>query len=75
MPKLNSPPHVLLTTLDLLPDALRVIRLSLQPNWALAAENLFLRKCLSGFITPWDAVTYHVFSQRREQGKVERKTE
>jgi hypothetical protein len=28
-----------------------------------------------GIHNAWDAVIYHVFSQRREQGKVERKTE
>jgi hypothetical protein len=28
-----------------------------------------------GIHNAWDAVTYHVFSRRREQGKVERKTE
>src|SRR5690348_14523384 len=44
MPKLKCLCHPLLTTFDLLLDALRFIRLGLQPNWALAAENLFLRK-------------------------------
>jgi putative transposase len=50
MPKLNSLPHLLLTTFDLLLDALRFIRLSLQPNWALVAENLFLRKQLALYL-------------------------
>jgi putative transposase len=50
MPKLNSLPCLLLTTFDLLLDALRLIRLSLQPNWALAAENLFLRKQLALYL-------------------------
>ena len=47
MPKPNSLPDLFLTTFDLLRDALRFIRLGLQPNWALAAENLFLRKQLA----------------------------
>src|SRR5207244_8332167 len=50
MPKLNSPPHLLLNTFDLLLDALRLIGLSLQPNWALVAENLFLRKQLALYL-------------------------
>jgi putative transposase len=50
MPKLNSLPCLLLTTFDLLLDALRLIRLSLQPNWALVAENLFLRKQLALYL-------------------------
>jgi hypothetical protein len=44
MPKLDFLLKLLLTTFDLLLDALRFIRLSLRPNSALAAENLFLRK-------------------------------
>ena len=44
MPKRNSLPHLFLTTFDLLRDVLRFIRLGLQSNWALAAENPFLRK-------------------------------
>jgi putative transposase len=50
MPKLNSLPHLLLTSFDLLLDILRFIRLSLQTNWALAAENLFLRKQLALYL-------------------------
>jgi putative transposase len=50
MPKLNSLLHLLPTTFDLLLDALRFIRLSLQPNWALVAENLFLRKQLALYL-------------------------
>src|SRR5215472_14810916 len=50
MPKLNSLNHLLLTTFDLWMDVLRFIRLSLQPNWALAAENLFLRKQLALYL-------------------------
>src|ERR1043166_371158 len=50
MPKLNSLPHLLLTSFDLLRDILRFIRLSLQTNCALAAENLFLRKQLALYL-------------------------
>ena len=50
MPKLNSPPHLLLNTFDLLLDALRLIGLSLQPNLALVAENLFLGKQLALYL-------------------------
>ena len=50
MPKLNSLPHLLLTTFDLWLDALRFIRLSLRPNCALVAENLFLRKQLALYL-------------------------
>jgi len=50
MPKLDSLPHLLLTSFDLLLDTLRFIRLSLQPHWALAAENLFLRKQLARYL-------------------------
>jgi putative transposase len=46
MRKLNSLPHLLLTSFDLLLDILRFARLSQEPKWALAAENLFLRKQL-----------------------------
>jgi transposase InsO family protein len=50
MPKLNFLRHLLLTSFDLLLDILRFIRLSLQPTWALAAENLFLRKQLALYL-------------------------
>jgi putative transposase len=50
MPKLKSLPHLLLTSFDLLLDILRFIRLSLQTNWALVAENLFLRKQLALYL-------------------------
>ena len=50
MPKLNSLAHVLLTTFDLWLDALSFIKLSLQPNRALVAENLFLRKQLALYL-------------------------
>jgi putative transposase len=50
MPKLNSLSHMAVTTLDLLLDALRFVRLSLQPRSALAAENLFLRKQLALYL-------------------------
>jgi putative transposase len=50
MSKLNSLPHPLLTSFDLWLDALRFIRLSLRPNWALVAENLFLRKQLALYL-------------------------
>src|SRR5260370_23808071 len=50
IPKLNSLAHLLLTTLDLWLDVLRFIRLSLQPNWALAPENLFLCKELALYL-------------------------
>jgi hypothetical protein len=43
MPKLDFLLKLRLTAFDLLLDALRSIRLSLRPNLALAAENLFLR--------------------------------
>jgi len=44
MPKVDRLFRLLLTIFDLLLDALRFIRLSLQPRCTLAAENLFLRK-------------------------------
>jgi putative transposase len=44
MPKSNPLSNRLLTIFDLLLDALKFIRLSLQPQCTLAAENLFLRK-------------------------------
>ena len=47
MPKLNSLSNLVLTTLDLLLDALRFIKLILRPRSALVAENLFLRKQLA----------------------------
>src|SRR5215467_5122038 len=50
MLKLNSLHHLLLTTFELWLDVLRFIRLSLQPDWALAAENLFLRKQLTLYL-------------------------
>jgi putative transposase len=50
MSKLNCLHHLLLTTFDLWLDVLRFIKLSLQPNWALAAENLFLRKQLALYL-------------------------
>jgi putative transposase len=50
MPNLNSLSNVLLTTFDLLLDALRFIGLSLRPQCALAAENLFLRKQLALYL-------------------------
>jgi hypothetical protein len=50
MSKLNSLPNLLLTNFDLWLDALRFIRVSLQPNWALAAENLFLRKTMALYL-------------------------
>jgi putative transposase len=50
MPKLDFLLNLLLTTFDLLLDALRFIRLSLRPNSALAAENLFLRKQLALYL-------------------------
>src|SRR5262250_1880173 len=50
MSKLNCLHHLLLTTFDLWLDVLRFIRLSLQPNWPLAAENLFLRKQLALYL-------------------------
>ena len=50
MPKLNSLAHVLLTTFDLWLDALKFVKLSLQPNRALVAENLFLRKQLALYL-------------------------
>src|SRR6516165_9267330 len=42
MPKVDRLFSLLLTIFDLLLDALRFIRLSLQPRCTLAAENLFL---------------------------------
>ncbi len=47
MPNLHCLSNLLLTTFDLLLDALNFIRLGLQPRCALAAENLFLRKQLA----------------------------
>lgn len=47
MPKLDSLTDLLL---HLLLDALRLIRLSLRPHCALAAENLFLRKQLALYL-------------------------
>jgi putative transposase len=46
MPKLDSLSNLLGTLFDLLLDALSLVRVSLQPRCALAAENLFLRKQL-----------------------------
>ncbi len=50
MPKLHSLSNVLLTIFILWLDALRFIRLSLQPRCALAAENLFLRRQLALYL-------------------------
>jgi putative transposase len=50
MLKLDLLLKLLRTTFDLLLDALRFIRLSLRPNSALAAENLFLRKQLALYL-------------------------
>src|SRR5215469_2954806 len=50
MPKVDSLFSLLLTIFDLLLDALRFIRLSLQPRCTLAAENLFLRKQLGLYL-------------------------
>ncbi len=50
MPNLNSLSNVLPSTFDLLLDALRLIRLSLRLRYALAAENLFLRKQLALYL-------------------------
>ena len=50
MPKLDLLLKLWLTTLDRLLDALRFIRLSLRPNSALAAKNLFLRKQLAPYL-------------------------
>jgi hypothetical protein len=47
MPKVDRLFSLLLTIFDLLLDALRFIRQSLQPRCTLAAENLFLRKQLA----------------------------
>jgi len=50
MPKVDRLFRLLLTIFDLLLDALRFIRLSLQPRCTLAAENLFLRKQLALYL-------------------------
>ena len=50
MPNLHSLSDLLLTTSDLLLDALRFIRLSLRLRCTLAAENLFLRKQLALYL-------------------------
>ena len=50
MPILDSLSKVLLTLFDLLLDTLGFIRLSLRPQCALAAENLFLRKQLALYL-------------------------
>jgi hypothetical protein len=50
MPNLHSLSNLLLTTFDLLLDALNFFRLSLQPRRAVAAENLFLRKQLALYL-------------------------
>jgi len=44
MPKLGSLSNLLGTLFDPLLDALRLVRVGLRPQWALAAENLFLPK-------------------------------
>jgi len=50
MPKVDRLFSLLPTIFDLLLDALRFIRLSLQPRCTLAAENLFLRKQLALYL-------------------------
>jgi predicted signal transduction protein with EAL and GGDEF domain len=50
MPKLDSLSNLLLTTFNLLLDALRFIGLCLRPHCAVAAENLFLRKQLALYL-------------------------
>src|SRR5215468_9145885 len=50
MPKVDCLFRPLPTIFDLLLDALRFIRLSLQPRGTLAAENLFLRKKLALYL-------------------------
>ena len=50
MPKVDRLFSLLLTIFDLLLDALRFIRRSLQPRCALTAENLFLRKQLALYL-------------------------
>jgi len=50
MAKLDSLSNVVLTMSDLLLDTLRFVRSSLRPRWALAAENLFLRKQLALYV-------------------------
>ena len=50
MPNVSSLSNVLLTTFDLLLDALRFMGVSLRPRCALAAENLFLRKQLALYL-------------------------
>ena len=50
MPNLDSLPNLLLTMFDLLLDVLRFIGLSLRPNWALVAENPFVRKQLALYL-------------------------
>src|SRR5262252_1489112 len=50
MPKVDRLFRLLLTIFDLLLEAWRFIRLSLQPRCTLAAENLFLRKQLALYL-------------------------
>jgi hypothetical protein len=50
MPKVDRLFSLLLTLFDLFLDALRFIRLSLEPRCTLAAENLFLRKQLALYL-------------------------
>jgi putative transposase len=50
MPKLDFLSNVLLTRFDLLLDTLMLIRVSLRPWCALAAEDLFLRKQLALYL-------------------------
>src|SRR5215831_12608146 len=50
MPKVDRLFSLLLTIFDLLRDALRFIRHSLQPRCTLAAESLFLRKQLALYL-------------------------
>src|SRR6516164_2003517 len=50
MLKLGCLPNLLVEIFDLWLDTLRFIRLSLRPHFALAAENLFLRKQLALYL-------------------------
>src|SRR5215469_11385065 len=50
MPKVDRLFRLLLTIFDLLLDAFRFVRLSLQPRCTLAAENLFLRKQMALYL-------------------------
>jgi hypothetical protein len=50
MPKHDFLSNVMLIVFDLLLDTLKFVRVSLRPRWALAAENLFLRKQLALYL-------------------------